>query len=71
MKKLFKGLFITFLLSAFTLVSAVADTDTTTLAAGATIGNVSSSAAFTAGAGSTVNGYVTPLRPLLSGQAPA
>ena len=39
--------------------AALSATDTTTLVAGGTIGNVASSAAFTSGANSTVNGYVT------------
>src|SRR5690349_13578381 len=44
--------------SGIASVAAQTSTNTTTLAAGATIGNVSSTAAFTAGATSTVNGYV-------------
>src|SRR5688572_14932051 len=60
MRKLATGFAAVLMAAAFSVASVSADPplDVATIAAGATVGDVSSTAAFTAGAGSTVNGYV-------------
>jgi len=66
MKKIYIGVCIALLLAAFVVgyarIGATQTTDTctdvTTVVVGDKIGNVCSSAAFTAGAGSTIDGYV-------------
>jgi serine acetyltransferase len=60
--KLFpKGLFVVSILSAFCVTPATAQeaANISTLAAGTSIGNTNSTGAFTAGANSNINGYVT------------
>jgi predicted acyltransferase (DUF342 family) len=60
-KSLVTGLLLGLVLTASSFASETVQggTDTATLASGATIGNVSSSSAFTAGANSNINGFVT------------
>ena len=61
MRKSMTAILFGLVLTAFAIAPVVAQTstDTATLAAGGYIGNVNSTAAFTAGADSTMTGYVT------------
>jgi predicted acyltransferase (DUF342 family) len=73
MNRLFKGFLVGLVLTAMAIAPVVAQqsTDTATLAAGGRIGNVNSSAAFTAGASCTVSGYVTAVAAVTLGAGTA
>jgi UDP-3-O-[3-hydroxymyristoyl] glucosamine N-acyltransferase len=60
-KTLLAGLFSAFILTASSVAAMIPQevSNVATLAAGATIGSVNSTAAFTAGANSNINGFVT------------